>query len=339
MTDSKLLGTSLRRLRKTAVLLVYATMDSDTLDTSSADMTPRNPWVIVLLVLFFDAFVFAYCGRLRRGLAWHLSKWFIFLPILGTALLYVPYRWTALIMVLLIALMLKLFPIVDALSTARKDEGKEWRSYQRWWSYLGLLLVFLTVDALAVGVVRAYWSEAYFLPTASMSNTLFPGDRFSVEKLLFSFQAPQRGQVVAFYVPEQEGLIYVKRIIAIGGDSIRIVNDQVEVNGKIIDEPYVVFTEPDTTNDSAHVNVKAVKAPSDIPQTIVPDGHVYLLGDNRWRSYDSRFFGPVSVERLVGRVCVIFWSHEYAETFNWETRSMVQEWGDIRWDRIGVRIE
>jgi signal peptidase I len=144
-------------------------------------------------------------------------------------------------------------------------------------------------------LVEAFLIQAFWIPSPSMEPTLDVGDRVLVNKLSYKFHDVHRGDVVVFGRPPgastgEDGEIkdLIKRVIAIGGDTIEGRDGVVYVNGKGIDENYL---EPGTPTDN-------------LPLQTIPDGKVFVMGDNRTNSEDSRVFGPIDEDDIVGRAFI-----------------------------------
>ena len=144
-------------------------------------------------------------------------------------------------------------------------------------------------------LVEAFLIQAFWIPSPSMEPTLDVGDRVLVNKLSYRFHDVNRGDVVVFERPPgastgQNGEIkdLIKRVIAVGGDSIEAKEGTVFVNGDQIDEDYL---EPGTPTDN-------------LPLTAIPEGQVFVMGDNRTNSEDSRIFGPINEDAIVGRAFI-----------------------------------
>lgn len=141
-------------------------------------------------------------------------------------------------------------------------------------------------------VIEALLVQAFWIPSPSMEPTLNVGDRVLVNKLSYRLHDVHRGDVIVFERPpgasrggDDEIKDLIKRVVAIGGDTIESRNQLVYVNGERVDEDYL---EPGTPTDN-------------LPRQTIPEGHVFVMGDNRTNSEDSRVFGPVDEERIVGR--------------------------------------
>jgi signal peptidase I len=144
-------------------------------------------------------------------------------------------------------------------------------------------------------LVEAFLIQAFWIPSPSMEPTLDVGDRVLVNKLSYKFHDVNRGDVVVFERPPgastgQNGEIkdLIKRVVAVGGDSIEAKEGNVFVNGEQVDEDYL---EPGTPTDN-------------LPLTTIPDGQVFVMGDNRTNSEDSRIFGPIDEDAIVGRAFI-----------------------------------
>jgi len=132
----------------------------------------------------------------------------------------------------------------------------------------------------------------------SMSPTLVKGDRIVADMTAYRKSSPKRGEVVAFLQRTSPPILYVKRVIAVGGDTISGTEQGIELNGKTLSEPYLdpgaPYLDPSSNIFKAHT---------------VAEGKFSVMGDNRGFSYDSREFGEVEASRMRGRVLFIYWSH------------------------------
>jgi signal peptidase I len=144
-------------------------------------------------------------------------------------------------------------------------------------------------------VVEAFLVQAFWIPSPSMVPTLEVGDRVLVNKLAYKLHDVHRGDVVVFTRPpaarngsDSEIKDLIKRVVAVGGDTIEGRDGRVYVNGELIDEPYL---EPGTRTET-------------LPPMTIPEGQVFVMGDNRENSEDSRYFGPIDEDTIVGRAFV-----------------------------------
>ena len=158
--------------------------------------------------------------------------------------------------------------------------------------------VLIIVCAVAVALVfRMFVAEVYIEPSGSMLETIQEGDRLVGEKVSYHFRDPEAGEVVTFDDPLQPGTTLIKRVIATGGQTVELKDGKVYVDGTPRAESYTLGkpSEP-------------LQTPYDItyPYT-VPDGCVWVMGDNRTNSKDSRYFGAVPVDSVSSRATFIFW--------------------------------
>ena len=183
-----------------------------------------------------------------------------------------------------------------ALYAYRKQLGAK----ERGWGELAESLLFAWVVVFLI--VRPFVFELFKIPSASMRKTLMEGDRIAVTKYPYRFRPPRRGEVIVFKSPPEAGsreVDFVKRLIGLPGEEIRIWHGQVYVNGVPIHEPYLyepieAFGLGTDTNASGFAMT-------------VPPGHVLAMGDNRRDSKDSRSWGPLEMSRIKGNVAAILW--------------------------------
>jgi signal peptidase I len=240
------------------------------------------------------------------------------------------------------------------------------------WENLRSLLAVLIV----VFFVRAFIAEATVIPTGSMEQTILIGDHVFLNKLLYgprlpytslrlpAFKSAQRQEIVAFRYPRNPTTMFVKRVIAVGEDVLRIKDKRVFVNGKALDEPYVQFQSstifPLRDNFPPPVNqIDTLPAAwgldpgwaHEMRQFIrddglhVPPGYIFVMGDNRDNSLDSRFWGFVPESHVVGEPLFIYWSYD-APSKDWTAEDLAARvkfdlsivWNFLhrtRWSRTG----
>ena len=179
------------------------------------------------------------------------------------------------------------------------------------------VLLFLCTTGGAVGIallIRENFFSAFAIPNSSMYPTLQAGDRLLAEKNVYEKRDPERGELVIFRPPTDRSIFYVKRIIGIAGDVLQQKDGQLTVNGtpvpmtpSAVDPAKGIFVE--SIGDSEHlVHDDEEGTKGDFPAITVPDYHVFVMGDNRDHSRDSRHFGPISISACLGRASYLFWS-------------------------------
>jgi signal peptidase I len=202
--------------------------------------------------------------------------------------------------------------VLDRMREDARESREKSESRRSFWRELPLLVLVALVVAI---LIKTFLIQAFFIPSASMRDTLLEGDRVMVNKLAYRFGDPSRGDVIVFdsplepddggenffgslvrHVAESLGLsspdsALIKRVIAVGGETIEISENRVLIDGTAIDEPYLR---------------PGIRMPDFGPET-VPEGELFVMGDNRGASQDSRRFGTVPEHTVIGRAFVRVW--------------------------------
>lgn len=157
---------------------------------------------------------------------------------------------------------------------------------------LEYLVILLVSFALVFGFVRPFVMEAFWIPSGSMIPTLEIGDRVLVNKFIYRFTDPKRGDIIVFESVDNSNEDLIKRVVGLPGDKIAVRGGKLFVNGEPQKEPYTNKKLPDR---------------SFYAQTTVPKNHVFVMGDNRGNSADSRVFGPLPEKNIEGEAFLRFW--------------------------------
>jgi signal peptidase I len=179
-------------------------------------------------------------------------------------------------------------------------------------------------------------AQPFVIPTSSMHNTLLTGDHLIVDKLAYAppgsiskhllpYEDVKRGDIIVFRHPTLIVVDYVKRVIGVPGDHLKLVNKQVLINGKPLNEPYAIHVnnslsyrdnfpvgEPDYSSDPkmAARAYQMLRENVVDGELVVPPGNYFAMGDNRDNSLDSRYWGMVPRENITGKPLIIFWSYD-----------------------------
>lgn len=148
--------------------------------------------------------------------------------------------------------------------------------------------------------IRTFVAEVFIVPSGSMLQTIQLGDRLLGEKVSYRFTKPHKGDVVTFKSLEDASTILVKRVIATEGQTVDLIDGKVYVDGKPLDEPYT------SGRESYPLNQSIVPGGITYPYKVSKD-HVWVMGDNRTNSLDSRYFGAVPTQSITSRVLCIYW--------------------------------
>ncbi|MGC8488642.1 MAG: signal peptidase I [Clostridia bacterium] len=161
------------------------------------------------------------------------------------------------------------------------------RARPAWLEFLETLALAFVLALL----VRSFVLESYQVSGFSMEPTLQNGERVLVNKFIFHFESPQPGEIIVFRSPVIPSQDWIKRVIAVPGETVGIRQGQVFINGRRVPEPFLKYTDPSS-------NYRTVK---------VPPGYLFVLGDNRPDSYDSRYFGFLKESLVRGEAFVVWW--------------------------------
>lgn len=181
-------------------------------------------------------------------------------------------------------------PVDEADTKATESPRPKWSDRPARPLEAALILALLLI--LVFGVVRPLSLEVFEIPSASMAPTLVPGDHVLAAKFVYLLGDPERGDIAALQNPEARDEVLIKRIVGLPGDAVEIRDGVLYVNGNREQEPYVNYR----LNDGNYFGPEKV-----------PSGEVFVMGDNRANSRDSRSFGPVPEQDLDGKVLTRIW--------------------------------
>jgi len=196
------------------------------------------------------------------------------------------------------------------------------------------------VEAIIIAIllalfIRSFIVQAFKIPSGSMLPTLQIGDHLLVNKFIYGvkipmtgnvlipWKSPERDDVVVFRFPKDRSIDYIKRVVGIAGDIVEVKDKQLFLNGEPITNPHAHFTESTVmaAGTGPRDNMGPVK---------VPEGTLFVMGDNRDNSYDSRFWGFVPLKDVLGKAFILYWSWDLDEPL-----ISVDRFASIRWGRIG----
>jgi signal peptidase I len=200
--------------------------------------------------------------------------------------------------------------------------------------------------------IRTFVVQAFKIPTGSMETNLLIGDHLLVNKLVYAPAASEleqailarkpieRGHVVVFKFPEEPARDFIKRVIGLPGETVEIRSKRVYIDGEPLDEPYVHFLDPPVSRDHPEYGLRGEARRDDFGPEKIPEAHLFVLGDNRDNSRDSRFWGLLPVDQVKGRALIVYWSYEasrdeYRRTGAWDwVKDTVAAVGKTRWSRF-----
>ncbi|OXS52607.1 signal peptidase I [Cohnella sp. CIP 111063] len=168
----------------------------------------------------------------------------------------------------------------------------------------------LAIAGVLVFVIRWFLVSPFIVDGPSMEPNFWDRERIIVNKIIYDIREPKRGEVIVFHVP-QEGRDFIKRVIALPGETVKVEGDQVYINGEPLAETYLQEAYDKAHSQGVLYNRydgdRSNFPNSSFPDGVVPEGTVFVMGDNRPNSEDSRMIGYVSMDEIVGRADLIFW--------------------------------
>ncbi|MBC8209087.1 MAG: signal peptidase I [Desulfobulbaceae bacterium] len=193
----------------------------------------------------------------------------------------------------------------------------------------------IVIAVLLAVVIRTFVVQAFKIPSGSMLPTLQIGDHLLVSKFVYGLRLPAtgtrlipwkdpaRGDVVVFRFPENRSIDYIKRVVGVAGDRVEIRNKQLFINGKRVEDSHAHFT-------NSPVMPASVGPRDNFGPVLVPQGNIFVMGDNRDNSYDGRFWGFVEERDILGKAFVLYWSWDIDRPL-----FSLDRLQSIRWTRLG----
>ncbi|CAH0122128.1 MULTISPECIES: signal peptidase I [unclassified Paenibacillus] len=188
---------------------------------------------------------------------------------------------------------------IDQSEQTSKPDNKVKNELIEWAKAIGIAVVLVVV-------IRWFVFAPFIVDGPSMEPNFETGERLIVNKLLYDFRMPQRGEVVVFHVPD-EGRDFIKRVIGLPGDTVKVEGDDVYVNGEKVNEYYIQDAIEQSNQEGRLYNSYLNFPNGEVPDGTVPEGKIFVMGDNRSNSKDSRSIGYVDIKEVVGRADLIFW--------------------------------
>ena len=305
-------------------------------DAIEKSKTRRKPWVAVVLSAILPGLGHIYCGQIVIGVALMFAV-SLFFPVLIFDINRVKPTTTdaqngLLIMFSLMTILVGIVALIDSWRQARRTRyDYQLKDYNRWYIYVALTVIFCGGGIGYSLQIRDKYIEAFYFPTDSMVPTIFNGDRAVANKTAYRAADPARGDIVLFANPDYRQQNYIKRVVALAGDTVEIKDGQLYVNEKQLqrtqldpltfktkqgDAKGTVFLE---NNNGAEYRIFLADEiagespqPKDLERLTVPKYCCFVLGDNRLYSRDSRQFGSIPITSVRAK-----FGYLYFTTRNW----------------------
>jgi signal peptidase I len=256
---------------------------------------PRRlrPWLAFLLGLLGLGYL--YVGALPLAVAAFLGTWGFFALACWTRLIVLNSTvfWVIPAIILIAQIVILVHPVVIAIRT--RQDVRHW--YNRWWIYLAWMLSCALMGGTLISHRETIFGYTTFhMPSSSMEPTLMKGDFFMTDTWWYHTHQPSIGDIVAFERSDKPRVRFVKRVVGLPGDRLYAQEGILHRNGKAVSESFL--HPPDDHNSFGR----------DFPEITIDSGHVFVMGDYRDNSEDSRYFGTVDISRVSGRATYIWLS-------------------------------
>lgn len=293
----------------------------------------RNPWFAGLFSFLLAGLGQIYNGQPIKGIIYFVISQLVAFP----PLIYMSVKGIISLKIifslLLVSFILEIIILVDAILVARRLKVYKLKWFNRWYIYIAIILI-IGVPFLFIPTSTLF-PQSYKVPSESMEPQLLVGDYFFASGKVGNIE---RGDIVVFYLNSNNEKMYVKRVIGLPGDHIIVTKSgELILNGKPLLKEGTLFQPPSylpskpSTLYMEHLELShyIIAHDQNVEQQLswdntVPEGMLFVMGDHRTSSMDSRAFGPVEIEKIKGIAKVIYFSF---------TRG-----GKIRWDRIGLSL-
>lgn len=291
----------------------YVFTETEKSNNEEGSLKKRHPILAMFLQFLTPGLGHLYNGQIRKAIV-------IFLISLFGGVFLFPASistFNGLILFLAVGLAFVLYIMIDALYSSIKLKRIKIRAYNKWYIYLIIIIVNAIIGNF-YPVIESY--QAFKIPAGSMKPTLLIGDHIIVDKQAYSNEKPLRGDVVVFQWPKDESKAYIKRIVGIEGDKVQIVKGALYINDEIVktrslgkfsdDSILQADVYEEIIGENRHSILDQIKNSEDFGPVTVPEHSIFVLGDNRDNSMDSRYWGFVSLNKIIGKPLYVYWARD-----------------------------
>ncbi len=258
----------------------------------------REPILAFLLSLVTPGLGQIYNGQHKEGLS-YLVGFFLVYVIFSSLLL----KFYGMVCYLVIMVGLFLFILLDALLGAIKLRAIALKSYNKWYIYLAVFLLGSVVMRPLLGwTIKKNIARAYEISSSEMNPALLVGDRLIANMRIYKSEKPKRGDIVVFEFSKDPSKDFIKRVIGMEDEKVEVINNKIYINDKLLDDPWGYFEDEGLT--------KGLPVLETFGPVVVPKDSLFVLGDNRNNSQDSRFFGFVNIKKVKGKPLYLYWAKD-----------------------------
>jgi len=270
---------------------------ADSAEGSRATSRPR-PLLAHLLSLLAPGAGHVYAGRPGKGVAlWLAGSAVAWLGLAGGAF----STFSGMIVMLAVLVGYWLWVSVSAMVEARRARGAT-LGKGRWYVLAGLLVVQLAASTLPTRSLLPV--RSFRVPSASMAPAIRPGDHLIADMRVWNRRRPRRGDLVIYHQPRRPQEMSVKRVIGLPGETVELRDRRLYVDGRPVEDPWARYS------DEGSPYLPQVTGRDRFGPSAVPEGSLFVLGDNRDNSFDSRAHGPIASSLLVGEPLYVYWSRD-----------------------------
>src|SRR4030043_15641 len=258
----------------------------------------RKPIYAFLLSLVTPGLGQIYNGQFKKGVSYLVG-----LDLVYIVFSFLVFTFYGAILHMLIILGCFLFVVVDAVRGSMKFKAIDLKSYNKWYIYL---IIFLLSNAALLPLVR--WTvktniaRAYKIPSSGMAPTLLVGDHLIANMRTYKSEIPKRGDIIIFEFPKDPSKIFIKRVVGVEDEKVEVINNKIYINEKLLDDPWGYFEDIGS--------IKGFPVLDKFGPIVVPKDSLFVLGDNRNNSQDSRFWGFINIKKVKGKALYLYWAKD-----------------------------
>jgi len=269
------------------------------------NLKKTRPVIALLLSIVTPGLGQVYNGKLKRGIVYFLLV--EFLSVLVYVFSGLRFKFYGLMLYYASGLSFLgffLFILLDALFGINKLRVTILKPYHKWYFYVAISGVTFVMNEFVLTAIlpdiKAF--KSYRIPSSAMRPTLLVGDRLIVDRKIYKEVKPKRGDLITFEFPKDPSKDFIKRVIGLEGEKVEIISNKIYINDELIDDPWGYYESSGQT--------KYLRELENFGPVVVPEHSLFVLGDNRHNSMDSRFFGFVHFSKVKGKALYIYWAKD-----------------------------
>jgi len=309
-------------------------------DTVYRENRPRKIWVAVIFSMLLLGMGQFYNGRIKRAIVFFFG--YELFGVLGFVLVYLTESFMVLLLIIAILSLIWILGLFDSIRLTVRNKSQYYllKYHDRWFKYLGAIIALMFISISLSYYKEIFIIEAYRIPSGAMENTLLAGDYLICKKC--GVEDINVNGLIVFRYPRDHSISFVERCVAKGRQTVEIKDKMLYVDNELIPLPQNGKHTDDNIMPFQGADF-GIGVRDNMPIREVPDGFLFVLGDNRDNSADSRFWGFLDEKLVIGRAIFIHWSwksdHNRPASFFHSLIYNISNFNNsIRWDRIGKSL-